>query len=671
MSLLAVIFSAIAGVSSPAAVKLCAPSGGTLSFAAAEDGFGCTGLRYGESRFIVSGGKIPGLWTLRFAAGTDGEMKEVDAATCSGKRGVSRVSGAELRFSWTGVDIDAGDGAVDVVCDVVWNASGERYEFRIRVTNRSGKYGLFSTDYPRFASVVEKGRGAVILPGWNWGARRLREIGEPCMLGYPDYDVPIQFAAFEADSGDGAMVAALDPDGRTKFLSYGKDNSFHFTVTSENAGVPGNSGGMPFAVAMKAFRGSWWKAAKLYRAWAEKNASWTKKGPIARRIDIPQRLRDAGLWMSIHTDDDNGFGQLHAEREVNSMLKRLNGRVPLSLEWYGWHKHPQDKLNPEFFPARTNFAEAVHRLAAKGVLILPYMNGRIWDHGHPEFKAVERYACRQRDGSLCTEDWSGRKFSAMCQSTSVWRDRVKGIVDRMIGECGANGIYIDQVASMSIAECFSSDHGHPPGGGTHWVDDYKKMVRELHAAHPGVPLTSENFSEPYIDEIDGFELWCPNCAEDVPMIPAVYSGYAIFYGGSTSSSYTTEAFRASEGRNFLWGMQTGYTDPWILAENQSEKLDYVVRLAELRGANMEFFIDGELVEEVPNLAKADALKVVWKIWGPKVEVSVPPVMATRWKAPSGAELVAVANFSNSEQPFDGGSEKLRLSLAPGEVRLVK
>ena len=158
---------------------------------------------------------------------------------------------------------------------------------------------------------------------------------------------------------------------------------------------------------------------------------------------------------------------------------------------------------------------------------------------------------------------------------------------------------------------------------------------------------------------------------DVPMIPAVYSGYAIFYGGSTSASYTIEAFRASEGRNFLWGMQTGYADGWILAENQVDKLEYSIRLAELRTANADFFMDGELVEEIQNLAKADALKVVWKIWGPEVEVSVPPVMATRWRNPSGAELVAVANFSDRRQPFDGGAENLRMSLSPGEIRLVK
>jgi hypothetical protein len=616
-------------------------------------------------------GKASGLWKLRFAAGTGGEMKEVDAATCSGERDVSRISDAALRFSWTGVDIEEGDGSVDVVCDVAWNEFSEWYEFRIRVTNRSGRYGLFSTDYPRFASVVKRGHGSVILPGGNWGARRLREVSEPCTLGYPDYDAPIQFAAFEADAGNCTMIAALDPDGRTKYLSYGKDNSFNFTVTSEHAGVPGNACGVPYAVAVKTFRGNWWKAAKLYRAWAAKNAKWMKKGRLAQRKDIPQRIHDAGLWMCIHTDDDNGFGQLHAEREVDKMLNRLNGRIPLSLEWYGWHKHPQDKLNPEFFPARTNFAEAVHRLTAKGVLILPYMNGRIWDHGHDEFEQVKQYACHQRDGSLCTEDWSGRKFSAMCQSTAFWRGRVKSIIDRMVDECGANGIYIDQVASMAIAECFSPNHGHPVGGGTHWVEDYKAMVREARAGHPGVPLTSENFSEPYVDEIDAYELWCPNCAEDVPMIPAVYSGYAIFYGGSTSASYTTEAFRAAEGRNFLWGMQTGYADGWILADNQADKLEYSIKLAELRTSNSEFFIDGELIEEIQNLAKVDALKVVWRIWGPKVEVSLPPVMATRWRSSSGAELVAIANFTDRRQPFDGGAENLKLSLSPGEIRLIK
>lgn len=644
---------------------------GVLSFASAEKGFGCEGLHYGQTTFMSKSGKVPGLWTLRFAAGTAGELKELDAANCGGKRSFERVSDEKLRFLWREVDIVPGDKAVDVDCDVAWNESEGRFEFNIRLVNRSKTFGLFSTDYPRFAQVVEKGRGNVIHPGGNWGATRKREIKEPTRLAYPDFDVPIQFAAFEADTGDGVMVAALDDAACTKYLAFGTDNSFNFSITAENAGIPGNAKTFSYPIALYPFHGNWWRAAKLYRAWAVGNASWMKKGPLARRKDIPKRIHDAGLWMCMHTFDEKGSDQLIEEHHLNELLKRLDGKVALSTEWYGWHKHPQDVLNPEFLPARPNFADVVRRLTRKGVLILPYVNGRIWDHGHAEFEAAKPFACRKRDGSLCVEDWGGRKFSAMCQSTEFWRKKFGSIVDGMVDDIGVNGAYIDQIASMEMVECFSPDHGHPVGGGSHWVDDYKLMIRDLHSKHPGVSLTSENFSEPYVDAFDGFELWCPNSEEDLPMIPAVYSGYAIFYGGQTSSSYTLDAFRATQGRNFLWGEQTGYTDAWVLKDENKEKLDFLIRLAEVREANAEFLIDGELMGEVGNRADAGVLDVVWKVWGVETHVKLPPVMATRWRSLDGKELIAVANLSNCPAPFDGGRKDLVFTLGAGEVRVVK
>ena len=141
--------------------------GSTLRFATAKDGFGLASLAHGGSSFFCGGADpSPGLWTLVFRAGTGGKEVAVGAAKAAG-RCERKASG--LSFVWERVDIEKGDGALDVRCDVDWRGKSGRYEFTIKVKNRSAAYGLYSTEYPRLRQVVKEGSGSVIFPGGNWG----------------------------------------------------------------------------------------------------------------------------------------------------------------------------------------------------------------------------------------------------------------------------------------------------------------------------------------------------------------------------------------------------------------------------------------------------------------------------------------------------------------------
>lgn len=643
---------------------LTSADGARLAFGGPETGFACKSLSFGKSDFVhPDETAATGLWRLTFRAGPNGEERTLDASALKG--GSCRKTESGLRFVWKGLSLDPDDGTVDVACGIDRNDAEHRYEFRIQVRNRSAKYGLFATEYPRLPQVIRPGSGWAVLPGGNWGAFRVRQLDYDHKDAYPSWQATMQFAAFDADAGEGLMVAALDGDARLKFLTARKDFFFSVETPAENAGVPGAAGAPPFTVALYPYRGNWWKAAKLYRKWAQ-TTRWLAKGPIARRADFPARMRNAGLWMRMMS-----HGALaESERILNAELERIGGRVPLSVHWYNWQKHPHDVLYPEYFPAQEGFAEIVARLRAKGVFVMPYVNARIWDVQHPGFGAVRSSACQKPDGSVYVERWNERDFAAMCQSTSTWHDEVVGIVGRLLKDYRVDSVYLDQVASMIPVVCYAGDHGHSRGGGRHWVGDYVRMVEDIRAAHPGVPLTSENFSEPYIGSFDGFLTWSPNYPEDIPGIPAVYSGYAICFGSLAIEGYDLETFRQLVGRCFLWGGQCGWLEEWLLEDAHRDKFDYLVRLAELRAGALEYFSDGELVGEVANRAKVAKLHQKWELWNRKVDADFPAVMAMRWRAPSGKEMVVVANYSNAEQDFDGGTPALRCRLAGGEVKLL-
>ena len=638
---------------------------GRLVFDGASGDFACRGLFFGETRFIDPEGSPTNLWRLTFRSGVNGAEKALEPSAAKSRRWEKTRDG--VRFIWNQLDLDAGDGAVDVVCDVSRNEGEGRFEFRIKVANRSGKYGLFDTEYPKLSTLVRPGKGSLVLPCRNWGASRILTPFD-CKRIYPDYTVPMQLTLFDADDGHGVMVAALDPEARIKYLMTHKGFGVSFLVPAEGAGLPGACATPPFAFAVCPYRGNWWRGAKLYRAWAEKaKVKWLSKGKIADRKDFPKSMRDPGLWLIL--EDEVPV----LERNVNRVLEKVAGRVPVSVHWYGWSaaRKRGDPIYPTYFPAHPDFSNAVRRCVAKGVNVMPYMNARIWGHLDPRWPEARRYACCQPDGSTYVERWREKDFSAMCQYTKFWRDDVVSVADRLFDEFGATSLYLDQIASMTAVICYSSEHGHPVGGGSHWVDGYRQMADDIRRRHPDKPLTSENFCEPYVDSFDNFLLWCPNYDTDIPLTPAVYSGYMETFACSSSAWYTMEAFRAVNARSLIWGCQGGWCRAEMIADAQTEKFEYLVKLVQIRRENLEYFSDGELMGEVENREPVPVLDLKWNQWGQRIDAHVPAMQAMRWRSPAGREMVVVANYSDKELPFDGGEDGLRFKLAAGEIRIVK
>lgn len=604
-----------------------------------------------------------GLWKLSFRAGTAGKEVVLDSTKCGACTEEKTASGR--RLAWRGLDLEQGDATVDVVCDISRNAERGWDEYRISVANRSGVFGLFETEYPRLGPFLKKGEGSLVRPGGCWGGQRLRENVRG-RFPFPDWASPFQMAIFEKDSGGGTLVAALDPEGCVKFLNYTDDFRFSVSTPAVDAGVPGKAGAPCFAVAVRPFDGGWIDAAKMYRSWSAGNAMWMKKGPLVSRKDRSAAFRDIGMWFLFQYNHSIPLSR--TEDEIGKAVDLVAGRFPIAVHMYSWHKHPHDVLVPDYFPARDGFAEMVARLSKKGVRMMPYLNGRIWSWDHEGFKKAEKWMCRNADGTLHNERWGGKDFSAVCPSSKKWGDWLVVLGKKMVGEYGAGALYYDQIASMTAVACYASNHGHPVGGGTHWVDGYRKSVEKVHAALPDIPLTSENWSEPYTDMFDGFLVWGPNVGNDVPLTPAVYSGYMSPFACRVLRDVTDQAFYALQARSFLWGAQTGWEHPWILEEKYRNRLDFLFKLVEKRRGALEFFADGEFMGPVENRVRHEPLKFKVLRWGRTLDAEMSPVMAAEWKSPAGRRIVAVVNVADTPRRFEAGG--VSLDLAPLEVRIV-
>jgi len=625
-----------------------------LSFADAAGGFACTGIRAladSATRFVNPREGAPGFWRLSLRSPVrklaDGSKESPFDEVVLDNRSPAELTaipgetaeGKTLTFAWKGLDLPGEADAVDVTATVLLRPARGESEWRLKVANRSTRFGLWEASYPLLTSVCLPGTADVLQPRGNWGGTLVRQSRAAASTRYPSAAGPVQFMAFNLGN-TGLYLGAHDDGARTKRLTISAEQDAAVVTLAEGAGQPGSAEVAPFPVVITTYAGDWWQAAKRYRQWAT-GQTWARKGWIQDRQDVPRIMKDIGLWW---------LGGGTAE-EARTMMEQAEQACPLpiGLHWYSWHQIPFDNSYPEYFPTKPGVAEAVRELTGRGQVIMPYINGRLWDRDIPSF--AERgipAACKQPDGQVYIEEYgSKRKLCPMCPTTGLWQDTMAEVCHRLITECGVNAIYLDQIGAAAPAPCFDPAHGHPLGGGRHWVDGYRVLLDRVkaEAAAKGVGLTTENTAEPYIDNIDGYLAWNPRYDTDVPLLPAVYSGYTIYFTSPQDARDDLDAFAMAQGRDFLWGCQLGWNGSWLLGPEHREKLAFELELCRMRLAGKDFMVFGELVGEVRPLHPLPLRTTVWNRSTPH-PASLPTVQGTLWRTRDGRLGVFLVNYGD-------------------------
>jgi hypothetical protein len=599
-----------------------------------------------SSRFVYPRSESPGLWRIRFRAGPEGASRTLELSNRDGSARAT-LSGSTLTLNWDELALDAdAAGVVNVEVTIHCPPGPSPAEWRISVDNRSDAYGVWDVTFPLLQTVARPRSADVVLPYGNWGGRLSRDHTGAWAAPYPSVSCPVQFMLFH--QGDaGLYVAAHDGAARTKQLQLTAEQDVGFVTSAEDMGVPGNDAPSTFAFVTHAYTGDWWQGAAFYRDWAL-GQSWTRKGPLRERRDVPSAFLDLPLWM-LADGDPAGI-----EDTMSRAAARF--RMPVGVHWYLWHQIPFDHSYPEYFPTRPGMAEATARMVEAGHMVMPYINARLWDQGIPSFAAQGIAAsAKQPNGQPYTEEYgSGRQLAPMCPATGLWQDRVNEIVAGLIQDCGVNAIYLDQIAAAAPAPCFDPAHGHPLGGGRHWVDGYRAMLDRVkaQATTAGVTLTTENTAECYMDNIDGFLVWNPRVEQDVPLLPAVYAGHTVYFSSPRSPADTVEAFRAAQGRDFLWGCQLGWNGNWILDPAHRDKADFLEALCRCRLRAPEFLVYGRLLGEAVLTPAPPSENVTWNRETPH-PATLPQVLATVWSDGDQSDRrgVFAVNWSSRPQAF--------------------
>lgn len=154
-----------------------------------------------------------------------------------------------------------------------------------------------------------------------------------------------------------------------------------------------------------------------------------------------------------------------------------------------------------------------------------------------------------------------------------------------------------------------------------------------------------------MDNIDAFLVWSQRQEEEVPLLPAIYSGYTTYFSSPQAANDTLDAFCAAQGRDFLWGCQLGWNGRWILSEAQREKREFQYELCRYRVAAKEFMVEGQLLDEVRPLNVVPIAAHTWHRRNAHV-ARLPVVMATLWRDPRGRLAIFIVNTAATPQRFE-------------------
>ncbi len=554
--------------------------------------------------------------------------------------------------------------------------------WRISVENRSDHWGLWAVLFPLVNGFPQSGKYDIARQTFASGGQLLKQWEQRFEARYPGSTWPMQFMSLHQgsnsvyfgtrDSQAQAKDFVCEPvkglkgerfpvvfEGR-RHRTYEPEPGERLYIQHypQGMGVRGSDYPDPYPIDFGVYQGSWLEAALRYRPWALAQ-KWAAAGPLSQRSDIPDKIKNIGLWIR---DNWVWNGAEGTPEEMNQPMIEAQQTlgVPLGLQWYRWHQTDFDNLYPHFLPARKKFKERVKDLTDRGIVVMPYINGSSADMNIPDWEDFAPHAVRDEAGGTRLHFYSDRagRLLSMCGYQTPWHDVITKVVDDIFTVTGVDGIYVDQVSGLYHELCFDPTHGHPLGGGTYWTDGNRSLMRKIKtlARTKGRDnvVTSEGSAEVFFDVLDGNLLWSQPSEREIPMMEVVYSGYTLFFGSPCDYARSDNYFRYAQGQAFIDGRQNGWMDFGLFQPEHNSKVEYLRACGQYRIAGRKYLTYGRLwgpVKPLDPLPTFTEEAFGWGMYEALRPAELAAAEARLWQAEDGHMAVFIANYIDLEVAF--------------------
>ena len=481
------------------------------------------------------------LWQVEACRTNDFTKKCVTDASKAKSFSVTNRNGATF-FIWE----DAGECVARAVARFRVEASDGSIRCRLAVSPKPG-WALVETQFPRFgmneclgttpvddAIVMGTGHGGLV----RYPMNPRREFWKHRHSGHSPGNLVAQFGSFFDDRG-GLYTAAEDAEGNEKELLMdrwwavrlpdGTMGGGPFLCRWSRFEYSEGPDSQPYDIVLKGFKAAdgeattWYDAADIYKAWAEKQF-WCKRKFLEKTDFLAPWTRDAPVVMEFNRDWFNDPAKLKGW--LTGYWQKKFPNTPFLAILIGWEHHG-DWITTEYFPVYPNeerFAEMMGWVKEAGGHFWPWPGGHHWnvqvgkkpdgtfklDFSKDFWERVAPHAICDPNGKVHLDDlvWLGGGNSASICTADKWgvdwwnKDIAAALVKR-----GADYVQADQDVGAGVPTCWSKEHGHKPGPGKWRLaaqrHQFETMLEEMRKINPWAMFSFEEMHE-YFNDIYAF-----------------------------------------------------------------------------------------------------------------------------------------------------------------------
>ena len=600
------------------------------------------------------------------------------------------------------------EGDIRVTIRITLEEDSPLFRWEISVDNRSDQ-AVQHLEFPQLSGLGAEGAEATeymavpVYSGLKQTDIRKHYSG---LLGYTEYPaggMTIQLMTYDDGRGNALYFASHDGMNFKKtFVARptGSQRAF-FESVIHYPDQPYRRGTweLQYPVVAGPMTGDWYDACKIYRGWALTQERWSRS--LGEREEIQDWVPETPVWFQgnewVFTEEAL---LAFADRIVD--VRKALGR-PMAFHWYIWqHYGKHDYMYPDYLPARPGFAEAVKKVQAEGVRVVPYLNIHLCETGLPIWSELElaRAAKRNYAGELyrvygvCDDrgkkgdgtkpvdvfrgETAGRDMVPMCPGEPVWQEVVLAQARGLAEDYNVDAIYWDETFCYP-GLCYASDHTHSWIGGPAHADGVAEIHRRSRMLRPeGVMTVGENLGESYTDV-------CPmliNAHSDgngdsLPLFQTVHSDHVVEVGLFVKGVEFKDpevfvsklAFALLRGRVLGWfNSDHGLLD--IAKPEFEEQLKALRHFCDVRIAGLPWLYSGEMLRK-PDMSALPAVTRTWSPWDSAVdkEFTFPAVDAACYLSADGKLGIILVNLTGEARqavfPWNfkdwGGAPGMKLS----------
>lgn len=269
-----------------------------------------------------------------------------------------------------------------------------------------------------------------------------------------------------------------------------------------------------------------------------------------------------------------------------------------------------------------------------------------------------------------------------------------------VSRLGLDGLYLDQIAfGGGQCPCYSSKHGHMPGGGYYGVAGYRQLLQKIRKQFPNLVLSSEGTLEFFNDILDANITLSPSFERcrfysgelkhhmtPIPLFSAIYHGLAVCFGnyaiidaippydeywpkeGRTPHeqeknwhALCPDQFAMEIARTVSFGIQpmaANLTMEHLVNPDFAADIDFLIDLCKFYHANNDWLLWGEMLP--PGVVKCPDVQILCVERGvftkpqdaPVEPWILSPVFCSEWKNNKGDSAAFMINYLRHAIEFD-------------------